>query len=227
MNEDFSSIDQEDTIRVSAFPAEFDVPLDENINYEYSTVIWLDADINRTIDCIDTETRLRSIINFLKIFTDVSVCIEYIKSVTNEDIFLIISGSYGIQVIPTVHNIPSIAFIYVFCSNAEIHNSWITMYTKISGVFVDKSILCKKLREDIVAHATNMMDASLLYVTTDEQSTRDLTSSTDATLMWYELFMKILLEMPLNGTEKAQMIKECKLYYKNNSVEQKKSMILK
>ncbi|UJR18525.1 hypothetical protein I4U23_005431 [Adineta vaga] len=60
----------------------------EKENLEDLTVIWLDENSQD----INTKTRLRCIINFLKIFTELNLCLKYIQSIPNENIFIIVSG---------------------------------------------------------------------------------------------------------------------------------------
>ncbi|CAF1483105.1 unnamed protein product, partial [Rotaria sordida] len=71
------------------------VPFELNENLEDFTVIWLDAGIDTSSDCIDTKQHLLSIINYLKTFTDSAKCIDYIKTVKEEKVFLIVSGAYA------------------------------------------------------------------------------------------------------------------------------------
>ncbi|CAF1633973.1 unnamed protein product, partial [Didymodactylos carnosus] len=104
---------------------------DENL--EDLTVIWLDENINKTNDCLDTKTRLRYVINYLKTFIDPDECIDYITSISNERVFLIISGSFGENIIPLISDLKQILSIYIFCSNKFKYEQWAHNYEKIQG----------------------------------------------------------------------------------------------
>ncbi|CAF1204431.1 unnamed protein product [Didymodactylos carnosus] len=70
------------------FPQEPAIRLfhDKDHNLENFTVVWLDADINKTDDCHSTKKRLRPIANHLTTFCDVDECIDYISSIKVEQI---------------------------------------------------------------------------------------------------------------------------------------------
>jgi hypothetical protein len=72
----------------------------ERDNLEDLIVIWLDEDSQS----FNTQTRLRCIINFLKIFTDIDRCLEYIQSVSNEYLFIIISGQLSVRVQKNIYH---------------------------------------------------------------------------------------------------------------------------
>ncbi|CAF0985206.1 unnamed protein product [Rotaria sordida] len=109
------------------------VPIELNENLEDFTVIWLDAGIDTSSDCIDTKQHLLSIINYLKTFTDSAKCIDYIKTVKEEKVFLIVSGAYGEDVVSEIENLPQIRIVYVFCQNAEKHKEWVSNHSIVQA----------------------------------------------------------------------------------------------
>ncbi|CAF4611518.1 unnamed protein product [Rotaria sp. Silwood1] len=79
----------------------------DQANLEDLTVIWVDEysqDLN-------TRARLRCIINFLKVFTHIDNCIDYIQSVPNEHLFVIVSGQLSSQVIPVIQDLPQVLHV--------------------------------------------------------------------------------------------------------------------
>ncbi|UJR34505.1 hypothetical protein I4U23_021913 [Adineta vaga] len=133
-----------------------------NQNLEDLTVLWLDANINSTEDCLDTQTRLRSSINYLKTFTVLDECTDNIRSVTKETIFLVVSGSFGETTTGQIHHLPQIAYIYVFCCYKAKHELWARSYTKIRGVYDNKTQFFSELTTDVKVYSQNLLSVSFL-----------------------------------------------------------------
>ncbi len=66
------------------------------------------------------------------------------------------------------------------------------------------------------------------HTTTEENSIRDYMIEENISLEWLDLFFDILLRIPLDkNAAKQDMIAERRLYYKNNSLELKKIILLR
>jgi tetratricopeptide (TPR) repeat protein len=195
-------------------------------NYEDVILIWTDENVNANFDCLDTKCRLTTIVNYLKVFSDVEETINYVRLALNEHLFLIVSGSLGEMVISQIYKESQLKFIYVFCIDKEKHLEWTYKYEKICGIFTDKYELFHHLSTKVRAYEKSLMDISIFSrtcPTTEENSIRDYFIEENISLMWLQLFFDILLRMPLDkNVAKQDMIAECRLYYKNNSVELKR-----
>ncbi|CAF4387025.1 unnamed protein product, partial [Adineta steineri] len=89
-------------------------------------LIWLDSTIDETNnDCQNTIKQLRRTINDIKTFTDSDQCLEFIQTIVNKKACMIISGSLGQHIVPSVHNISQIDSIFIFCENQKHHEQWI------------------------------------------------------------------------------------------------------
>ncbi len=94
-------------------------------------LLWLDATVNSKENII-TQQKLRSVINQLHIFEDINQCREYIRYIDFEDrLFLIISGEFGQQLIPEIHQLEQVYSIYIYCLNKEFSQQWSEQYTKV------------------------------------------------------------------------------------------------
>ena len=131
-------------------------------NLEDLTIIWVDEysqDLN-------AQRRLRSIINCLKVFTHIDSFLDYIQSVPNEHLYVVVSGALSAQVIPVVQNLSQVLHAYVFCPNNEKHPS-------ISSRFAcyNQESLYQQLSHDVNHfYATHSIPISL-----SQKSLRDLT----------------------------------------------------
>ncbi|CAF1470743.1 unnamed protein product [Rotaria magnacalcarata] len=98
-------------------------------------VVWLDAYIDEKKEhfqrCI---IELRKIVVKLDLFTDVEQCIEYLKRIDGQKVFLITSGSLGQKTVPLIHNMAQLDTIFVFCINKDRYKVWAKDWPKVEGV---------------------------------------------------------------------------------------------
>jgi hypothetical protein len=104
-----------------------------NSNLETFSLVWLDSSVNNSEENVDTQRRLRTIINHLRTFENSHDCEEYIRSVSNHDrIVIIVSGISGRQLIPRIHKIRQVCSIYVYCMNRKTNEKWTKQYNKVN-----------------------------------------------------------------------------------------------
>ncbi|CAF4376664.1 unnamed protein product, partial [Rotaria sp. Silwood2] len=121
--------------------------IDESSIEMSPVVVWCDGSIDLTKnsdDDINTLVQLGRIVSkkrkLIHTFNDLNICQDFIKHVNN--IFLIVSGQMGRELIPLVHDLDQIHSIYIFCMNKSTHESWAKQYKKILGVFTDIEEIC-------------------------------------------------------------------------------------
>jgi hypothetical protein len=103
---------------------------DENL--ESLSLVWLDAEVNKSKENINAQDRLRSTINYLKTFHDANECENYIRAVPEGDrMLLIVSGGLGQKIVPRIHTLRQILAIYVFCYDRKKHEEWAQQFTKV------------------------------------------------------------------------------------------------
>jgi hypothetical protein len=91
------------------------------------SLVWLD---NSADD--DTTQQLKVLDNNLKIFKDKNECEEYVKSQSPDArITLIVNGTLGQELVPTIDSLPQIITIYVYCMNKEVHEKWAKTFPKV------------------------------------------------------------------------------------------------
>ncbi|CAF4142408.1 unnamed protein product [Rotaria sordida] len=109
-------------------------------------LLWLDINVyeNR-----DIEQKLRSITNDLRKFYDVKQCQEYIEQTSEKDRFiLIVSGSLGREIVPSIHKYPQIISIYIYCVDKEGNEQWSSKYSKVKGVVVHHDDLVLQIKTE-------------------------------------------------------------------------------
>jgi hypothetical protein len=103
-------------------------------NLETFSLVWLDSTINNSQENVNTQRRLKTIINHLLTFEDSTLCEEYIRSVSNHDrIVIIVSGLLGRQLVPRIHQLEQVCSIYVYCMDRKTNEQWTKDFTKVNN----------------------------------------------------------------------------------------------
>ena len=112
-------------------------------------LVWLDANLDESkADFKKSLERLRNVVASVRTFKDVKQCIELLNEISEEKVFIIVSGSLGRQVVPDFENMPQVQSIYIFCGNKAFHEEWASKITKVKGVFTEIEPICKALQID-------------------------------------------------------------------------------
>lgn len=108
----------------------------EQKNMEDLIIIWLDQNINQIKENISKrKIHLPEIINSLEMFDDIDQCLRFIKTIKEEKIFLIISGSLGTAIVNVLNNSSRILSIYIYCLDERHPKIWSKNYSKIVGTY--------------------------------------------------------------------------------------------
>ncbi|CAM4945679.1 unnamed protein product [Rotaria socialis] len=94
-------------------------------------------------------TELRNIIVTVEPFTDVDQCVDYLTSIDDQKIYLIISASLDQTIVPLIHDIVQLDMIFVFCSNKDDHKVWANEWSKVRGIHDSKESICMQLAKAI------------------------------------------------------------------------------
>lgn len=172
-------------------------------------LIWLDTNINETHqDFQSCLQELRKTVVTLKTFTNVNVCIDYLKTVDEEKIFLITSGSLGQQIVPLIHALPQIDTIFIFCQNVDFHRLWAKDWSKIEGVYCTITSICNLLKKSTRIYEHYHMSMSFVPKTilavTQEQADENYLDQLDPSYMYFFLFKETILEIDEDTNEALQ-----------------------
>lgn len=103
---------------------------------EIFSLVWLD-DFAETVikDPRQTEQKLRSIIKDLRKFQDVEQCRKYIRDKSTDDrLVLVVNGSLGQKMIPSIHALRQVMSIYVYCKCKENNKLWTSAFNKVRAL---------------------------------------------------------------------------------------------
>ena len=86
---------------------------------EYS-VFWLDDKQNDPLNGYQIErSRFRRIIDYLKFFTQIEICIENIRSINDQQIFIIVASSCYLPLQSQIQSLSQVRSIYTYEENSN------------------------------------------------------------------------------------------------------------
>jgi hypothetical protein len=131
-------------------------------NMDNLSLVWLDTNIYRRSSNIDTEVKLKNLINYIRVFDDVAACEKYIKqigkmnssnSIRKEKLLVIISTTLAPTLIPHLHDLSQVQYIYVFGKAKTIskaHQEWLRKYKKVCNIC--ERFLIFSYNDDFTSH---------------------------------------------------------------------------
>ncbi|CAF4926486.1 unnamed protein product, partial [Rotaria magnacalcarata] len=181
-------------------------------------LVWLDSNINiMQQDCQYTISELYKIYNSFTLFTDLEECRKFIEKPRDEQIFLIVSGKLGENLVPLVHQNARLDSVYVFCGQPDAHK-WTQQWKKIKLVVDQIEPICKALVIDAAQCEEDLTPTSILPL--NEYSSQQL-EQINASFMYSQLINEILMEMNYNTRAIDELADFCRKIYKKNEAQLK------
>ncbi|CAF1150063.1 unnamed protein product [Rotaria sordida] len=193
--------------------------LDPQQNLESIILIWYDSNIDKTNDTKETMNVLREINNCAVFHIDLQICINHIKSIKNEKIFLITSGQDATIILKEVNSLIQVDSVFIFCFKPEKYQHLLQKFTKLIGIYSKRHDLINSLKENIILVEKHLQTFNF-YNQHKEKSTRDL-SKESSEFLWFQMFKDVILRLPKDSRAKQQMIEFCQHYYRGNQKELK------
>jgi len=175
-------------------------------------VVWLDEQI--AID-LDTTIQMKILLNKINghtlLFANKNAFFEFLETLTNETIFLIISGHVSADVLPCVHNKEQIHAIYIFCMQNDHYRSLADNYSKLRRVNNDHKELLLEIQKDIRIYMKQSIKFNSL--STDEQKSIIDLSLESTLFLWSYLLKDILINTDTTDDAKQIMLAYCRSQY--------------
>jgi hypothetical protein len=141
------------TLTTTSSPSPSPSPSSSPFEIENFIGIWLHMNAGKSNTEIFNHIRpLQCIINFFKISIDVNQCINDIRKVRNEKVFLIVSGSIGQISLFHICEMTQVVTVYIFCWDKSEYERWHIQYKKygkVRGVFTRIEDLSNQLKADV------------------------------------------------------------------------------
>ena len=170
---------------------------------------WLDNNIDESsADYRNTITQLRRAVNTVNQYTDSEQCIEFLQTIDNEKVCMVISGSLGQHVVPRVHDMSQVDSIFIFCGNKEYHEQWAKEWPKIKGVFTEIGPICEALKKAAQQCEQNSMAISIM-ATSGDLSKKNL-DQLEPSFMYTQILKEILLSIKFEQKHINEYIQYCR-----------------
>jgi hypothetical protein len=146
-------------------------------------------------------------------------CLDLIKSIKDEQIFLILSGAFARRILSQIHSHQPLVAIFIFCANRQNHESLMQQFNKIVEIFTDQDSLLKSIREKM-----NIVEKQTLAFSLFDQKQKSLKdlSKESASFLWHQMLIYVLRQMAQDDQSKKEMLDMCRDYYQKNKYELKK-----
>ncbi|CAF4524151.1 unnamed protein product, partial [Rotaria socialis] len=188
---------------------------DEDMRLEIFHLIWLDANANGK-ETRDTEQKLRSIINNLKKFQDVKQCQKYIEERSKNDrLVMIVSGQFGREIVPFIHELRQVISIYVYCFDKVRNKQWSDKFSKVKAVVTELGELITRIKADHKIQKIVEEPLSINIFTTGGT----LTTGVNGQFVFSQILIDCLLRLKSTKADKKELTDHCKQQYQGNSSE--------
>ncbi|CAF1352639.1 unnamed protein product [Adineta steineri] len=176
-------------------------------------LIWLDNNINENnADCNNAIKQLKRVVNNINTFTDGDQCVEFIQTINNNKVCMIVSGSLGKHIVPCVHDMSQLDTIFIFCNNQEWHKQWTKEWPKIKGVFTDITSISEALKQ--AAHQCEQNATSISFVASNKKL-----DQLDPSFMYTQILKEILLTINFEEKHFKEFITYCREVYEDDEHE--------
>ncbi|CAF1464490.1 unnamed protein product [Adineta steineri] len=166
-------------------------------------LIWLDSNIDDyNTDCNNTIKQFKRVVNNVNTFTNGEECIEFIQTITDNKVCLIVSESLAQDIVPHVHDIPQVDTIFIFYKNQELDKQWAKEWPKIKGVFSDITSICEALKQ--ITHQCEQNAISISFVASNKKL-----DQLDPSFMYTQILKEILLTIDFEDKHIKEFITYC------------------
>ena len=184
-------------------------------------LVWFDIHINESDeDFQNSLVRLQSVVNSIFHFTNSNQCIDFLRNIKDEKIFIIISGVLDDHFISIIHDINQLDSIYVFDPNKRRYEQWSKDWMKVRGIFTDMPSICDTLKQAVQQCDKDSIGMS--FVSPSEISNSINQDQVDSRFMYTQLLKEALLEIDFNEQSVKELAVFCREQYYENKTQLKK-----
>ncbi|CAM4861691.1 unnamed protein product [Rotaria socialis] len=162
-------------------------------------------------------TELRAIVYTLEYFSDPDQCIDYLTSIKDEKIFLIVSGKFAENVVSLIHQMPQLDTIFGFFDNNNQQQEWSKQWLKVEGIHSSIQTICASLKKGTLECDHNALPISFVPMGTLEATipSEHNLDQLEPSYMYSMLFKEIVLEIEENDTK---AVHELVTYCRNQGI---------
>jgi tetratricopeptide (TPR) repeat protein len=181
-------------------------------------LVWLDEHI--TADCHHLVDQLKLVANTIEVFNDVDQCANFLNNAQKKVIFLVVSDRLDQRKMSRIHEINSLASIFILCNGKSSNESWTKELRKIRGEYTNMTDLCRSLKA--TAREIDEDFIAISFLSTTEIANQSL-DELDQSFMYTLLIKEILLQLQYNDQSIRDLVNYCrKKYTDDNNVDELK-----
>ncbi|CAF0750595.1 unnamed protein product [Adineta ricciae] len=176
-------------------------------------LIWLDSSLAKPDD--STKNALEQLVrvtDIFKKFADVEQCCQFISSVQDEKIFLIVSGSLGPKIAPQIENLNQVSSIFIYCGNKANHEQWTKQYKKIRSLHTQVRELCETVKFQIRQYDKSITSISILPVSATMQM-----NPSNKEFIIFQVLKSMLIENQYDKSFRREFMNYSRQFYSENS----------
>jgi tetratricopeptide (TPR) repeat protein len=178
-------------------------------------LIWLDEQIDFDLEnTVQMKNLLEQINEHVHFFSNKEEFFNYLSTITNERLFVILSGQFSIDVLPMICDKQEIHALYIFCFEDDRYKHLIDHHSKLRGVFTDHKYLIIEMQKDVRIDMKQTMKFNS-FNTEEQKSILDL-SLESAEFLWCYLLKDVLVNIDKTVDDKQIMIDYCRSKYETN-----------
>lgn len=193
---------------------------DETINAEQCTVrnlilLWLDTNIDAAKkEYHDLVNTLRTVVDTVKLFTDSKTFKDCLTKIENEKVYVLISGSVGEHIIPSIHNLPQLELVFVFCRDRSRHKLWTDQWPKIRDVYTTIEPICQVLQHIKTLSDYNTIPMSFLNI--DNHVLEQNIDEFDQSFVYTQMLKEVLSTIKFEQKHLTEFIQYSRQLLTNN-----------
>ncbi|CAF3840110.1 unnamed protein product [Adineta steineri] len=118
-------------------------------NIKSFVLMWCDPSVNSNEENIQAQKTFAKIYDRFYTFPTIDECENAIKQLSTTDrVSLIISGGFGTDLLPRIHELTQVSMIYIFCISEEKYTEWAKSFNKIKAIIADMNKLISTVQYD-------------------------------------------------------------------------------
>lgn len=172
-------------------------------------LIWLDKDISRS-----TTNILRQIVNAFVTFTDIDECLNFLITTSESRVCMIVSGSLGKEIVPTVHDMRQMDSIFVFSQDVKVNEEWTRSWPKIVGIFKEIGLICDELKKVMMDCEQNSISFDLMTI--DGDPSKKNLDQLQSVFMYSQIIKEILLVIKFEQKHIREFAEYCRQEFREN-----------
>ncbi|CAM4764339.1 unnamed protein product [Rotaria magnacalcarata] len=176
---------------------------------ESFVLIWLDQTIKKNKDTVDSEQKLRAIVNSLVTCHTINEAMDLIEQVQDQQIYLIVSGKLGKQILSMNQIVDSskLNSIYIFCGDQNENKELLQLSNKVRAIFVEIDPLCARLKDDTEQALKNLLPMSTTSGTSADEKNQ-------VKFLCSQLHRDLLFTMEYSNNARLELADFCSSVYK-------------